>query len=161
MNFKPTDEPAERRTLVITREYDVPASTIFLAMSRPEHVKRWFGPVGYPLTLCEMDFRVGGHFRFQMTGPDGVKGTPFGGAYWEIIPDRKIVYDNGFEPPTEERMLVTLTLETRGARTVLTHHTEFASVAMYESHTGVGFEAGTNSGLDQLGEVAEELAGKA
>jgi hypothetical protein len=32
---------------------------------------------------------------------------------------------------------------------------------MYESHTGVGFEAGTNSGLDQLGEVAEELAGKA
>jgi uncharacterized protein YndB with AHSA1/START domain len=157
MNFQPTDEPAERRTLVITRTFDAPASVLFQALSRPEHVKRWFGPVGYPLTLCEVDFRVGGRFRFQMTGPDGKKGTAFGGEYWEIVPDRKIVYDNGFEPPGPWRMLVTLNLAERDGRTLLTHQTEFASVAMFEDHTGVGIEAGINSGLDQLETLAAEL----
>jgi hypothetical protein len=33
----------------------------------------------------------------------------------------------------------------------------FESIAMYKSHTSRGFEQGTNSGLDQLGELAAEM----
>ena len=64
---------------------------------------QWFGPKGWPITLCEMDFREGGRFRFAMTGPDGKQNTPFGGEYLEIVPNRKIVYDNAFELPDAPR----------------------------------------------------------
>ena len=50
---------------------------------------KWFGPKGWPVTMCEMDFRVGGSFRFAMTGPSGKQNTPFGGEYREIVPNRE------------------------------------------------------------------------
>lgn len=155
------NEPASEREVIITRVFDAPARVLFEAYSRPEHIKRWFGPEGWPVTLCEMDFRVGGRFRFAMTGPSGRQNTPFGGEYLEIVPDRKIVYDNGFETKGAGRMVVTVTFdELGGGQTRLTIHTLFESIAMRNSHMSRGFEQGTNSGLDQLAECAAELAAK-
>jgi len=72
-------EPEADRELTITRSFDAPARLLFLAWSKPEHLKKWFGPVGYPVTMCEMDFRKGGQWRAAMTGPSGTQQTPFGG----------------------------------------------------------------------------------
>ena len=148
------NEPESEREVTITRVYDAPARLLFEAYSKPEHIKKWFGPKGWPVTLCEMDFRVGGSFRFAMTGPSGKQNTPFGGEYREIVPDRKIVYDNGFETKGAGRMLVTVTFdEGKDGKTTLTIHTLFQSIAMRNSHVSRGFEQGTNSGLDQLGDA--------
>jgi uncharacterized protein YndB with AHSA1/START domain len=146
-------EAAEDLAFVITRHFDAPARLLFEAWSRPEHLRRWFGPVGWPLTLCEVDFRVGGRFRFAMTGPDGRQNTPFGGEYLEIIPGRRIVYDNGFEAPGAEKMIVTVSFDETAGQTLLTMHTLFASLAMKAMHLGAGFEWGVGSGLDQLAEL--------
>ena len=150
-------EPESQREVIITRVYDAPARLLFEAYSKPEHVMRWFGPKGWPLTLCEMDFRVGGRFRFAMTGPSGKQNTPFGGAYLDIVQDRKIVYDNGFETPGAGRMGVTVTFDEKDAKTTLAIHTLFESIAMRNSHMSRGFEKGTNSGLDQLADLVAEL----
>jgi uncharacterized protein YndB with AHSA1/START domain len=146
-------EPVADREVVIERIYDAPARLLFKAWSRPEHLMKWFGPVGWPLTLCEVDFRVGGRWRFAMTGASGKQNTPFGGTYLEIVPNRKIVFDNTFEAPGAETMIMTITFEEKDGRTKLTHHTLFASVAMKNHHVGAGFVQGTNSGLDQLADV--------
>lgn len=150
-------EPVTAREVVIERTMDAPARLLFLAYSKPEHMKAWFGPRPYPLTRCEMDFRVGGEFRMAMTGPDGQEGPRFGGRYLAIVPDEKIVYDNGFLvddgafAPPEQTMIVTITFaEQADGRTRLTVHTLFGSIAMFEEHTGAGFVAGTSLGLDQL-----------
>lgn len=153
-----TDSNEAARSITITRMFDAPAHLVFLAHSKPEHVLRWFGPVGWPLTMCEMDFRVGGSFRFAMTGPDGVQNPPFGGNYLEIIPDRRIVYDNGFELPGAEKMVTTVDFEEQAdGRTLLIMRTVFANLAMHATHIGAGFESGTNSGLNQLEDVVAEL----
>lgn len=156
MQTPPAESTADRE-VTITRVFDAPAHLLFLAYSRPEHIKRWFGPRGWPVTLCEMDFRVGGTFRFAMTGPDGEQGTPFGGTYLEIVPNQKIRYDNGFLVEGEERMIVTITFDEVDWKTTLTVHTLFGSKAMHDFHVGHGFVIGTNSGLDQLEELAYEL----
>ncbi len=143
--------PIADREVVITRVFDVPARFLFEAYSKPEHVMKWFGPKGWPLTLCEMDFRVGGRFRFAMTGPDGRQNRPFGGEYLEIVPNRKIVYDNAFETPGAEKMLVTITCDEWAGKTTLTVHTLFASMAMKNEHGG--YAQGIGSGLDQLAGV--------
>jgi uncharacterized protein YndB with AHSA1/START domain len=154
------DEHTADREVVITRVFDAPARLLFEAYSTREHLMKWFGPKGWPVTLCEVDFRVGGRVRIQMTGPDGQKNTPFGGQYLEIVPNRKIVYDNGFETPGAERMIVTVTFDEQGARTTLTIRTLFASVAMRNEHVGGGIEEGINSGLDQLVDVVAEMRAK-
>ena len=89
-------EPEADRELTITRSFDAPARLLFEAWTTPEHIKKWFGPVGYPVTMCEMDFRKGGRWRAAMTGPSGTQQTPCGGEYLEIVPDQKIVFSIGF-----------------------------------------------------------------
>ena len=150
-------EPESEREVVITRTFDAPARLVFEAWSKPEHVMKWFGPKGWPLTLCEMDFRVGGRYRFAMTGPSGEQNTPFGGEYLEIVPNRKIVFSNGFEMAGAGRMVMTITFDEKGGRTTLTSRTLFESVAMRQEHVGMGFIEGTNSGLDQLADVVAEM----
>jgi uncharacterized protein YndB with AHSA1/START domain len=150
-------EPVAEREVVITRVLDAPARLLFAAYSAPEHLTQWFGPKGWPLTLCEMDFRVGGRYRFAMTGPDGTQATPFGGEYLEIVPNRKIVYTSAFETPDAESMTVTVTFDEEGGQTTLTIHTLFASVAMKNTLLGMDFAQGMASGLEQLGDVVAAL----
>lgn len=147
-------EAVAKREVIITREFDAPARLVFEAFRNPEHLKRWFGPKGWPLTLCEIDFQVGGRFRFAMTGPDGVQGTPFGGEYLVIVPDKAITY---VIDTYDELMTVTLTFDEADGQTTLTYHTLFGSVAMKNRHAGVGFAEGVASGLDQLADVVAEL----
>ena len=154
-------ESVGEREHVITREFGAPARLLFEAWSKPEHVMKWFGPKGWPLTLCEMDFRKGGKFRFAMTGPDGKQNTPFGGEYLEIVSDRKIVYDNAFEEPGAPKMVVTVTFDEKAGKTTLTIHTLFESVAMRNEYVGVGMGEGYASALDQLAEVVAALRAEA
>ena len=149
-------EPISDREVVITRMIDAPARYLFLAHTRPDYVKRWYGPRGWPLTTCELDFRVGGSFRFGMTGPEGKAGPLFGGTYLEIVPDKKIAYDNGFDGAP--KMLITVTFDEQGnGQTLLAIHTLFPSIAMKNEHLGYGYAEGIRSGLDQFAAVVAEL----
>jgi uncharacterized protein YndB with AHSA1/START domain len=150
-------EPIADRSHVITRHYDAPARLLFEAWSKPEHLMKWFGPKGWPVTMCEVDFRIGGRFRMAMTGSSGVQDTPFGGQYLEIVPNKKLVFDNGFESPGAPKMIMTVTFEEAGGRTTLTVDTLFESVAMKKEYLGLGFEQGLGSGLDQLADVVAAL----
>jgi len=145
------------RELIITRSFDAPARLLFAAWSKPEHLKKWFGPVGYPVTMCEMDFRVGGQWRAAMTGPSGTQQTPFGGEYLEIVPNRKIVFTNGFELAGAEKMIMTVTFDEKDGTTLLTIRTLFASIAQKATHVGAGMAEGIASGLDQLTDVVAAL----
>ena len=150
-------EPEADREVIITRTYDAPARLLFEAWSKPEHLKKWFGPVGYPVTMCEMDFRKGGQWRAAMTGPGGEQQTPFGGEYLEIVPGRRIVFSNGFELPGAEKMIWTVTFDEKDGKTLLTIRTLFASIAQKATHVGAGMKEGMASGLDQLGDLVARL----
>jgi uncharacterized protein YndB with AHSA1/START domain len=158
---KTMQEPESQRELAIHRVFDAPARLVYEAWTKPEHIKKWFGPVGYPVTMAEMDFRVGGKWRFAMTGPSGVQNTPFGGQYLEIVPNRKIAFTNAFEKPepgiTHGTMVMTVTFDEKDGKTNMTWHTLFESIAQCKDHVGHGMEAGTNSGLDQLADLLKTM----
>lgn len=153
-------EPSPERSIVVTRTFDAPARLVFEACSKPEYVAQWFGPRGWPITLCEIDFRLGGRYRFAMTGPSGQQNTPFGGEYLEIVPDQKIVFDNTFEEPGAETLIVTMTFEEQDEQTTLTIHTLFSSVEARDVHLKAGYVQGTDSGLDQLADVLAAMRAK-
>jgi uncharacterized protein YndB with AHSA1/START domain len=46
--------------IAMTRVFDAPRHLVFDAMTKPEHVRRWFGCAEFALPVCEIDLRVGG-----------------------------------------------------------------------------------------------------
>lgn len=154
------------RTASISRVMDVPAKYVFLAHSRPEYLKQWFGPVDYPVTTCSADFREGGRWRMIMTGPDGKEGPPFGGTYHEIVPYSRIVYDDAFEDgvggemnlKNQGRILFTTTFDEKAGKTTVTTTILFPTAEMKAEYLGVGMLEGISSSFDQLGELVLKLA---
>jgi uncharacterized protein YndB with AHSA1/START domain len=81
------------REITITRLFDAPRRLVFDAMTIPEHVRRWWGILDdkHSVTVCEIDLRVGGAWRFVGRGPEG-EIPAFYGIYREIAPPERLVY---------------------------------------------------------------------
>ena len=141
--------------VIVRRSIRASAALLFTAYSRPEHLVRWYGPGNYPVTHAEVDFRVGGELKMVMTGPDGKLGPPFGGTYLEIVPDERIVYQNGFLMEGAEKMIVTITFTEQGEATEVVVHTRFLSEASYKYHVEMGFVNGWGACADQLKALCE------
>ena len=87
----PTD-----REIVMTRVFDAARRLVFDAFSKPELLKRWFGPRGRSLVICEVDLKVGGGFRFVLRGPNGME-MGMRGRYLEIVPPERSVHMQSFD----------------------------------------------------------------
>ncbi|MCW7462602.1 SRPBCC domain-containing protein [Leptospira limi] len=57
--------------VIYRKVFDVPIELLFEVWSDPIHLKEWWGPDGFTLTVISFDFRNGGFFEFVMHGPDG------------------------------------------------------------------------------------------
>ena len=82
------------REIINTRIVKAPRALVFEAWSDPEHLAHWYGPKGFVTRTISMDFRVGGHWKFTMTGPDGTV-FPNTVVYKEITPVERMVHDHG------------------------------------------------------------------
>jgi uncharacterized protein YndB with AHSA1/START domain len=80
---------------VITRIFDAPRELVWKAWTDPKYVTQWWGPKGFSSPFCEIDFRIGGRFRYCMKTPEGQEFWT-GGEYQEIVPLEKIVYSMFF-----------------------------------------------------------------
>jgi len=58
--------------LNITRIFDAPRESVYLAFVDPDRLARWFGPVGFsvPRDTVEIDARPGGSQRFVMVNDE-------------------------------------------------------------------------------------------
>src|SRR5262245_20863094 len=110
------------RDVVITRVFDAPRTMVWDAMTKPQLLKRWLtGPPGWSMTVCEMDLRVGGKYRWVWTGPDGVV-MGMGGIHREIAPPERIVTTQLFDEDwTGGEAVGTLVLTERDGRTTITN----------------------------------------
>lgn len=53
------------REVVMTRVVDAPRRHVFEAWTKPEHLPHWMlGPGDWSMTVCEIDLRPGGLWRF-------------------------------------------------------------------------------------------------
>ena len=111
----------EKPWLTLTRSYPVAPEKVWRAWTDPQAVKKWWGPGGNePVSLAELDLRVGGRFRIVFGGPDG-KAHECAGIYREIVPNRRLVFTWTWPNSTPEReSLVTVTLKPDGDGTMLT-----------------------------------------
>jgi len=148
------------REITMTRLFDAPRALVFEAMSKPEHIARWWGRLGegYSVPVCEVDLRVGGKWRYVNAFPKGQ--CAFYGIYKEIAPPDRIVFTEIFEPYPDSGSLVTATLTDEGAKTRLTLVAQYPSKDVRDMVIASGMERGAAISYDRLEEVAAELAGR-
>ena len=143
--------------ILLTRVFDAPRHLVFEAMTRPEHVRRWWCCMeGFTMPVCEIDFRVGGKWRYVMIAPDGSE-VGFRGEYREIRAPERIVSTEIFEPFPDHPSVVTVTLEERGGKTHYQSRVVHDSKESRDMHIASGMEGGANIAFDRLEEVAREL----
>jgi uncharacterized protein YndB with AHSA1/START domain len=140
----------------MTRVFDAPRRMVFEAFSQPELLRRWFGPRGWSLAVCEVDHRVGGGFRFVLRGPDG-REMGMRGVYCELeAPERSVHMESFDDYPGESK--VTAVFTESGGRTTLTATVEYESKEIREAVLQSGMERGAGESYARLAELLEELA---
>jgi len=145
------------RELVITRTFNAPRALVYEALTKAEHVQRWWGPRQYGPVTAVSDFRAGGRYRFAQGSPQGE--VAFSGEIRESSPER-IVYTEEFEAMPGQGALVTVTLEDRGGKTLLTMRSVYQTQEDRDAVIASGMEWGARLSYLQLDEVIDSL-GKA
>lgn len=56
---------------IISRTLNAPRALVWKLHTDPQHLQRWFGPKGFPMTQCKMDLRVGGTFLYCLRSAEG------------------------------------------------------------------------------------------
>jgi len=160
-NKAPYTTPSDRE-FVMERLFDAPRELVWQAWTKPEHLTHWWGPKGWTLPVCKVDFRPGGIWHYCMRGPGGEES--WGKAiYREIVEPERIVYLDTFADeagnPIEgaPEMLITVTFTEQGSRTKLSTHTLFTSAADLESVLAMGMVEGVTQTWDRLEEHLASL----
>jgi len=147
--------------IVMTRVFDAPRHLVFDAWTKPEHLKRWFGPRGWTMPVCEIDLRPGGPWRFFMRKDDGSEMGMYG-EYREVVPPERLVSTEFFEGAEFEEMgggtINTLTFEERGGQTTMTTTVLYKSREARDAVLQTGMEDGVAESFDRLAELLQTLA---
>ncbi len=80
----------ENQGLVVERIFNAPRELVWRAWTEPEQFMRWYGPKGFTMPACEIDFRVGGRHLWGLRSPDGWAYWTTG-VYHEIVPFERFV----------------------------------------------------------------------
>lgn len=139
--------------LVLERVIDVPPSLVWKAWTNPEHLKKWFCPVPWTVSECEIDLRAGGAFRTVMCSPEG-EHFPSNGCFLEVVHERRLVFTDallpGFRPAEKPFFTAIVTMEPHGAGTRYVAQALHRDEQGRRQHEEMGFHDGWGKALDQL-----------
>lgn len=157
------------RVLVLERIFDAPRDLVFSMFKEPEHLKHWWGPRGWEIPVCTVDFRPGGVWHYCMKCVNQNLEQFFGMESWgkavykEIIEPEKIVYTDYFSdaegnvndsmPSTE----MTLEFIDLGGKTKLINRAEYVSEEALKTVMDMGMLQGITETWDRLNERLESL----
>ena len=150
--------PSERE-IVLRRSFGAPAAVVWDVITKPEHVRQWYGCGTMTMALCEIDLQVGGRWRYLLRMPDGSE-HGFHGVYQEIEPPRRLVSTEVYEPFPDAEAVVTVTLDERDGRTDLTSTIRHATKEARDGHLNSGMEQGAGESYRRLDREAMAEAEK-
>ena len=137
----------EKPALALNRSYPVGPEKVWRAWTAPEALKRWFGPgPGEPVSLAQLDVRVGGRFRIVFGGPQGTD-HEVQGVYREVVPHRKLVFTWTWPRSTPEReSVVSIVFKAAGNGTEL----DFRHEQLFDESVRDGHQRGWGDALGKL-----------
>jgi uncharacterized protein YndB with AHSA1/START domain len=147
--------------LVLERVVPVPVKAVWAAWTIPHHVVKWFTPRPWTTVACDIDLRPGGLFRTVMRSPEGEEFDNVG-CFLEVVEPQRLVFTDAlgadYRPRAEPFMTAEIILTAEGTGTRYRAIARHCDIERRNKHEDMGFHDGWSKALDQLVEVAQELA---
>jgi len=138
----------EGNQLIHTRMLNAPRELVWDVWTKPEHIKEWWGPIGFTLTNKSMVVKKGSEWRFTMHG----FGKDFENKieYLKVVRPSLLSYRHGDENDTIS-FTVYVSFEEVGDKTRLTMRSVFKSEeVLAELNRQVNAIEGGKQTLDKL-----------
>lgn len=154
----------EGQVLVLERVFNAPRGLVFKVFTDGEHLKQWWGPRGWEVTVSKMDFRPGGSWHYCMKCLDKNQGDFYGMESWgksvyqEIDEPETIVlidYFSDAEGAIAEGMpapISTMTFVEQDGKTKLINRAVYDSPEALKTVLDMGMEEGITQTWDRLEE---------
>ncbi len=143
--------PGPDETVETVRIFDAPRALVFRLWAEPRHRVRWWGPEGYGLRDCAVDFRIGGAWSITMQRVDGYQHR-VSGEFTEIDEPARLAFTYVNEDDGH-RTLVEIDLVDLGAQTRMHfRQATFGLVGTRDAH-----EWGWRSSLDLLAAYVRDV----
>ncbi len=141
--------------ILVTRTFAAPRDLVWQMWTTAEHLQHWWGPEGWTLPICDVDFRPGGTWFYCMQGPDGMKS--YGKAtYLEIDAPKRIVYEDAFVDADGNLLEgmpvghIALEFEEAGGKTTVRNTVRYPTQADRDQVVEMGVEAGIDQTWNRL-----------
>jgi uncharacterized protein YndB with AHSA1/START domain len=146
--------------VVFTRKFDAPIGLVFEVLTKPEHVRNWGATPPDRMTVCEIDLRVGGNYRYSFVTEDGTV-CSFRGTYLEIEPPIRTVETWLFEGWPDAEAVETMQLDETDGVTTLTMRQAFRDKAgldhMIRAMTDPGASNGQQASFDAMEDILRSI----
>lgn len=150
-----TIETPSDREVVLTRRFNAPRQMVFDALTKPELVRRWYGPPG-AMDICESDTRAGGTWRYVTKLKNGKTVGQFG-VYKEVVAPHRFVRTERWDDWDPGETLVTIVLVEHGGITTMTSSMVFPSQEVRDVVLKGGLtQKGTDEFYARLDELLKE-----
>jgi uncharacterized protein YndB with AHSA1/START domain len=168
-NDKMVSSVENYKVLVLERVFDAPRDLVFKMFKEPEHLRRWWGPRGWELPVCTIDFRPGGVWHYCMKCVDKNQGEFYGTESWgkavykDIDEPETIAYTDYFsdaegnESDTMPSTEVTMEFIDLGGKTRLVSRSEYVSAEALKTVMDIGMLQGITETWDRLEERLSEV----
>lgn len=143
------------REIVMKRAFNAPARTLFEVWTKPEHVRKWYAVRGTTMTVCEVDLRVGGAWRWVLTR-NGME-IAFSGVFREIDPPRRLQRTEVFEAFPGAESLGTLNFDEEDGQTMVTINLLFKTKQDRDTCLQSGMELGVKECFQKIDELVASL----
>jgi uncharacterized protein YndB with AHSA1/START domain len=142
------------RELRFTRAFKAPRALVYETFTKPELLARWMiGPDGWSMSVCEVDLRPGGRFRYVWTKPGG-REMGMGGTFVEVTPPSRIVHVEVFDQDwTGGETRVTTELTEADGVTTMTMTVAYSSMAARDGALSSGMTTGMEMSYARLDDL--------
>lgn len=142
-------------SMTIVRKLKARPEIVFDALITPEGIREWWGPDAGPVTLAEVDARVGGRYRVRFRMLDGSEHES-SGEYLEFVRPKRVAmswrWKGGEEDPNDSRLEIDLRPIAEGTELTLTHS------LLSTDESAQGHKEGWSGALDKLVQHFERKA---
>ena len=157
--------PSDREVRV-TRTFSAPRQLVWDAHTRPELVRKWqAGYEGWDMTVCDMDVRIGGKYRWQWRSRDDGRQFGFFGTFTDVDGPSKMVHKQYYDPgemdyamPEGDPCIVSVELSEQNGVTTLVCNMTYASKEARDGAVSTGMTEGMEYSYARLDEMVNAAA---
>jgi uncharacterized protein YndB with AHSA1/START domain len=140
-----------------TRVVDAPRRLVFETYTQPKHLRKWLlGPKGWVMTVCEIDTRPGGAWKYSWRKDDGSELT-LQGKVKEFSPPERFVTTETWGPQWPETLNTVVFTESQG-QTTITITIAYPSKEARDAALKTGMKEGLDQSFANLDQLLATIA---